>query len=144
MYIYIYVNLHITTVNPSWSITLVGCLGVANPIVRLPICRTTQRTILPRILWKMTAGEWQGDGKILCKKIGICNNKKQKQIASTHLSNEEQPGCLGCIGGCATVCYRVYSTVSHYRNPYSTASILECCRGSFRSSCVFVRFFVSE
>ena len=73
------------------------------PIVRLPICRTTQRTILPRILWNMTGGEWQGDGTILCEKMGICNNKKQTNIASTHSSNEEQPGCLGCIGGCSTL-----------------------------------------
>ena len=48
-------------------------------------------------------------GKILCKKMGICNNKKQTNIASTHSSNEEQPGYLGCIGGYTTVCYRVYS-----------------------------------
>ena len=34
-----------------------------------------------------------------------------------HMSNEDNPGCLGCIGGYTTILYyRVY-IVSHYRNP---------------------------
>ena len=48
-----------------------------------------------------------------------------QKVHELHVSNETNSGCLGFVGDYTTQLCGEYNKLNHYKDPYSTTSIME-------------------